>query len=144
MRVLLGWLCGALLPAWICAGTETPMAAALPDLASHTLVVFNSADPDSPSLAETYAKARSIPPDRVIGIPCALTEEITRADFETTIRKPLEDLFQSRGWMKRAENFLPNPVLGLEGTMSVQQSRENPIWIMVLISALSAPFLPTT
>ena len=35
MRVLLGWLCGALLPAWICAGTETPMAAALPDLASH-------------------------------------------------------------------------------------------------------------
>jgi len=136
MRVLLGWLCGALLPAWICAGTETPMAAALPDLASHTLVVFNSADPDSPSLAETYAKARSIPPDRVIGIPCALTEEITRADFETTIRKPLEDLFQSRGWMKRAENFLPNPVLGLEGTMSVQQSRENPIWIMVLMRGM--------
>jgi len=107
-----------------------------PDLAGHTLVVFNKADPDSPSLAETYAKARSIPPDRVIGLNCALTEEITRANFETTIRKPLEELFQSRGWMKREENFLPNPVLGLEGTVPVQQSKENPIWVMVLMRGM--------
>ena len=114
-----------------------PPPSALPDLAGHTLVVFNKADPDSPSLAETYAKARSIPSDRVIGLDCALTEEITRSDFEATIRKPLEELFQSRGWMKRQENFLPNPVLGLEGTVPVQQSKDNPIWIMVLIDRKS-------
>ena len=113
-----------------------PAPANLPDLAGHTLVVFNKADPDSPSLAETYAKARSIPADRVIGLDCALTEEITRADFEATIRKPLEELFQSRGWMKRQENFLPNPVLGLEGTVPVQQSKENPIWVMVLMRGM--------
>ena len=106
------------------------------DLAGHALVVFNKADPDSQSLAETYAKARSIPADRVVGLNCALTEEITRADFETTIRKPLEELFQSRGWMKRQENFLPNPVLGLEGTVPVQQSKENPIWVMVLMRGI--------
>jgi uncharacterized protein (TIGR03790 family) len=118
------------------AQPSNPPPLNLPDLAAHTLVVFNQADPDSRSLAETYAKARSIPADRVIGLTCALTEEITRTDFESTIRKPLEELFQSRGWMKRADNFLPNPVLGLEGNVPVQQSKENPIWIMVLMRGM--------
>lgn len=123
----------AVLPIVGLAQTADP---SLPDLAGHTLVVFNKADPDSQSLAETYAKARSIPADRVIGLDCALTEEITRAQFDTTIRKPLEDLFQSRGWMKRQDNFLNNPVLGLEGTVPVQQAKENPIWIMVLMRGM--------
>ena len=118
------------------AQPNNPPPSNLPDLAAHTLVVFNQADPESRSLAETYAKARFIPADRVIGLSCALTEEITRADFETTIRKPLEELFQSRGWMKRTDNFLPNPVLGLEGNVPVQQSKENPIWIMVLMRGM--------
>jgi uncharacterized protein (TIGR03790 family) len=118
------------------AQPSNPPPSNLPDLAAHTLVVFNQADPDSRSLAETYAKARSIPADRVIGLTCALTEEITRTDFESTIRKPLEELFQSRGWMKRTDNFLPNPVLGLEGNVPVQQSKENPIWIMVLMRGM--------
>lgn len=118
------------------AQPNSPPPSNLPDLAAHTLVVFNQADPDSRSLAETYAKARSIPADRVIGLSCALTEEITRADYESTIRQPLEELFQSRGWMKRTDNFLPNPVLGLEGNVPVQQSKENPIWIMVLMRGM--------
>ena len=118
------------------AQPNNPAPSSLPDLAAHTLVVFNQADPDSRSLAETYAKARSIPADRVVGLTCALTEEITRADFETTIRQPLEELFQSRGWMKREDNFLPNPILGLEGTVPVKQSRENPVWIMVLMRGM--------
>jgi len=117
-------------------GLGQPADPALPDLAAHTLVVFNRADADSQSLAETYAKARSIPADRVVGLDCALTEEITRAQFDATIRKPLEELFQSRGWMKRQENFLNNPVLGLEGTVPVQQAKENPIWIMVLMRGM--------
>jgi len=104
-----------------------------PDLAAHTLVVFNRADPDSQPLAEFYAKARSIPSDRVIGLDCPVNEEINRIEFETRIRKPLEELFTSRGWMKRAENFLSNPVLGIESSIPVQQAQENPIWIMVLI-----------
>jgi len=118
------------------AQTPSPVPASLPDLSAHTLVVFNKADPDSQSLAETYAKARSIPADRVYGLACALTEEISRADYETTIFKPLEELFLSRGWMKRHENFLSNPILGLEGTVPVQQSKENPIWVMVLIRGI--------
>ena len=124
----------ALLP---CAAQPTAATPAnLPDLAAHTLIVFNKADPDSQSLAETYAKARAIPADRVVGLECSLQEEISRAEFESTIRKPLEDLFQSRGWMKRQENFLNNPILGLEGTVPVQQAKENPIWIMVLMRGM--------
>jgi len=113
-----------------------PPAPALPDLAAHALVVFNQADPDSQSLAETYAKARAIPADRVVGLNCPVTEEITRDQFESTIRKPLEELFQSRGWINRQENFLSNPVLGLEGTIPVQQAKENPIWVMVLMRGI--------
>ena len=126
----------ALLAVLPVVGFAQPADPGLRDLAGHTLVVFNQADPDSQSLAETYAKARSIPADRVVGLECALTEEITRAQFDTTIRKPLEELFQSRGWMKRQDNFLNNPVLGLEGTVPVQQAKENPIWIMVLMRGM--------
>jgi uncharacterized protein (TIGR03790 family) len=136
MRWLLLLALTAAIGAVASAQPNSPPPSNLPDLAAHTLVVFNQADPESRSLAETYAKARSIPADRVIGLSCALTEEITRADFETTIRKPLEELFQSRGWMKRTDNFLPNPVLGLEGNVPVQQSKENPIWIMVLMRGM--------
>lgn len=120
-----------------CGAQPAPVTpAVLPDLAAHTLIVFNKADPDSQSLAETYAKARAIPADRIVGLECSLQEEISRAEFESTIRKPLEELFQSRGWMKRQENFLNNPILGLEGTVPVQQARENPIWIMVLMRGI--------
>lgn len=120
-----------------CGAQPAPVTpVVLPDLAAHTLIVFNKADPDSQSLAETYAKARAIPADRIVGLECSLQEEISRAEFESTIRKPLEELFQSRGWMKRQENFLNNPILGLEGTVPVQQAKENPIWIMVLMRGI--------
>ena len=103
------------------------------DLAAHTVVVYNRADPDSQSLAETYAKARSIPPDRLLGIECPITEEITRIEFETKIREPLDQIFVSRGWLKRSETILPNPILGLPDNLPIQQSQDNPIWIMVLM-----------
>jgi len=131
--------CTTLLLAIVATGWAQPAGTApggLPDLAAHTLVVFNRTDPDSQSLAETYAEARGIPADRVVGLDCPPQEEISRAEFESTIRKPLEELFQSRGWMKRQETFLNNPILGLEGTIPVQQSKENPIWVMVLMRGI--------
>ena len=119
---------------WAQGGENPPLTPPdQPDLAAHTLVVYNRADPDSQPLAEFYAKARSIPADRVVGLDCPVTEEITRAEFETKIRKPLEELFTSRGWIKRTENFLSNPILGIESSVPVQQAQENPIWIMVLM-----------
>ena len=116
--------------------TATPPTSNTPDLAAHTVVVFNRADPDSQSLAEFYAKARSIPADRILSLDAPLTEEITRAEYDSKIRLPLEEIFTSRGWLKRAENFLPNPILGLQGALPVQQAQDNPIWIMVLIRGI--------
>ena len=121
------------LPQWGWGAEATPPPPDQPDLAAHTLVVYNRADPDSQPLAEFYAKARSIPTDRLIALDCPVTEEITRADFDAKIRKPLEELFTTRGWMKRTENFLSNPILGIESSVPVQQAQENPIWIMVLM-----------
>ena len=118
------------------ADTPPPPTPDQPDLAAHTVVVYNRADPDSQSLAEFYSKARSIPEGRLIGLDCPTTEEITRADFEAKIHKPLEELFAARGWMKRAENFLSNPILGIESSVPVQQAQENPIWIMVLMRGI--------
>jgi len=121
------------LPLPVRAEPISPADSQAPDLAAHTVVVYNRADPDSQSLAETYAKARSIPPDRLLGIDCPITEEITRLDFETKIRQPLDEIFVTRGWLKRSETILPNPILGLPDNLPVQQSQENPIWIMVLM-----------
>ncbi len=118
------------------ADTPPPPTPDQPDLAAHTVVVYNRADPDSRPLAEFYIKARSIPEERMIGLECPTTEEITRADFEAKIHKPLEELFAARGWMKRAENFLSNPILGIESSVPVQQAQENPIWIMVLMRGI--------
>ena len=48
------------LPQWGWGAEATPPPPDQPDLAAHTLVVYNRADPDSQPLAEFYAKARSI------------------------------------------------------------------------------------
>ena len=135
-NVLFLFLLGTLMmPALRTSASESGLSAdpVNSDLTAHTVIVFNRLDPDSQPLAETYAKARSIPSDRMIGLECPVSEEISRADFENKIRKPLEDTFASRGWLKRTDNFLPNPVLGLSGNVPVQQAQDNPIWIMVLM-----------
>ena len=42
------------------------------DLASHLLVVYNTADADSKALAQYYASVRNIPAERVLGITLSL------------------------------------------------------------------------
>ena len=71
--------------------------------ANATLVVYNNADPESVTLAGYYAKRRSIPLEQVVGLDCALTEEITRADYDQTIAGPLRKLFAQRGWWRTPE-----------------------------------------
>ncbi|MDX2080972.1 MAG: TIGR03790 family protein [Terrimicrobiaceae bacterium] len=66
--------------------------------AAVTLVLFNKNDPESADLAAYYAQRREIPKDRVVGLDCPGTEEITREQYETTIAKPVRRLFQKNGW----------------------------------------------
>jgi uncharacterized protein (TIGR03790 family) len=63
-----------------------------------TLVVYNNLDPASAGLAAYYAKRRAIPLDHIVGLNCSINEEITRADYDETIAKPLRRLLTERGW----------------------------------------------
>jgi uncharacterized protein (TIGR03790 family) len=75
--------------------------------AAATLVVYNTADRDSTELAHYYAQRRAIPKDQVIGLKCAKTEEITRAEYERTIAEPLRQIFNAHGWWKLREASSP-------------------------------------
>ncbi|MBA3273921.1 MAG: TIGR03790 family protein [Chthoniobacterales bacterium] len=74
-----------------CARAEEPLAPA-------TIVVFNSAIPESADLAKFYAEKRGIPRKNLIGLDCSRDEEITREDYDRTIRDPLRKVFQQRNW----------------------------------------------
>jgi uncharacterized protein (TIGR03790 family) len=70
---------------------ETPLAGA-------TIVVFNSSVPESAELAKFYAQKRGIARDHLVGLPCSRDEEITREDYDRTIRDPLREVFEQRKW----------------------------------------------
>ncbi|HWB60250.1 MAG TPA: TIGR03790 family protein, partial [Chthoniobacteraceae bacterium] len=65
-----------------------------------TLVVFNTHDPDSPALAKYYAGKRGIPDANLVGLDCAVTEEITRTEYDNEIAGPLRAEFTKRGLWK--------------------------------------------
>ena len=65
-----------------------------------TVVIYNSNDPDSTSLAKYYAKRREIPDNNLIGLACGLTEEITRGEYRTQIAAPLRAALLARGFWK--------------------------------------------
>lgn len=69
-------------------------------LSDATIVLFNANDPESEGLAGYYAQKRDIPPDRVVGLSCPSSEEISRADFNTTIAAPLRKKMEAKGWWK--------------------------------------------
>lgn len=81
---------------------ENPPApgAAVWDAAAETLVVFNASDPESSALAHHYAVQRGIPADRVLGLPCPKSDTMTRSEFESSLRRPLLDALDHRGWWK--------------------------------------------
>ena len=67
-------------------------------LANATIVVFNSDNPESIELAKFYAQKRNIARDHLVGLACSNEEEITRAQFDDTIARPLRDVFAERKW----------------------------------------------
>ena len=73
-----------------------------PDAAA-TLVIFNENDRDSADLARFYAEKRGIAKERVLGLKCAKTEEITRLDYDRTIAEPLRKAMTANFWWKLRE-----------------------------------------
>jgi uncharacterized protein (TIGR03790 family) len=116
-------------------GSDTPRPvifdrAGQPDqLADHLLVVYNSKDLDSRALAYYYAQRRHIPTERVLPIACSLREEITRSEYDATIRQPIIGYLFQHKWMDRqAETvrFRGHAITLLTAT-------RNDIWAIVLI-----------
>ena len=69
-------------------------------LAAATIVLFNTNDPESARLASYYSAKRGIPVERLVGLSCPASEEISRADFERTIAGPLRKKMKAAGWWK--------------------------------------------
>ena len=85
--------------AW-CAIIGAPALTSFADvpLSELTAVAYNKAEPISLALAKLYAQQRNIPSDHLIGLDCAIEDEISRDDFEATIAQPLRDEFKRKNW----------------------------------------------
>lgn len=68
-----------------------------------TIVVYNNSVPESVALAKFYAQQRGIARDHLVGLNCSSDEEISRAEFDSNIAKPLRDIFKQREWWKVRE-----------------------------------------
>lgn len=68
------------------------------------LVLFNKADPESARLAEAYQDARNIPTSQVLGLEMPLKADITRAEYERSIRDPLRSHFEENMWWDRSRD----------------------------------------
>ncbi len=95
MRVLVLVMALRALVAPLAADTLPPSAVA---------ILYNSAVPESRQLAEFYCAARAIPTQNLIPLAMPVTPDISRADYEKSIRKPLQAEFDRRGWWRRARD----------------------------------------
>jgi uncharacterized protein (TIGR03790 family) len=99
------------------------------DLPTHLLVVYNSTDPDSRDLAAYYATRRGIALDHVLGIACSTREEITRDEYNRTVREPIITYIYKKGWMNRRSALVRVGNRNLELLVSTH----NDVWAMVLM-----------
>lgn len=99
------------------------------ELPAHLLVVYNSNDPDSKSLADYYATRRAIPDERVLGIACPLTEQINRDQYEKTVREPIISYIYRKNWMTRR-----SVSVRVGGRMlDLLVASQNDVWAIVLM-----------
>jgi len=73
-------------------------AYATDNLPAQTIVVFNTAFPDSEALAKFYAEKRGIADDHLVRLDCPSEEEISREQYDSTVAEPLRKIFEERQW----------------------------------------------
>lgn len=61
-------------------------------------VLYNTQIPESKELAKFYAQMRNIPQANLIGLELSTKDEITRKEYNLTIRDPLRAVFIARKW----------------------------------------------
>lgn len=107
-------------------------------LAAHLLIVYNQNDPEAKELALYYATKREIEPDHILAISCPTTEEITREQFEETIREPIISYLSQKNWMMRHSEQVRVGKRMLELLIA----NTNDIWAMVLIRGVPLKIAP--
>jgi uncharacterized protein (TIGR03790 family) len=65
-------------------------------------VLYNNQIPESEELARFYAEKRGIPRANLVGLELSSKGEISRKEYNETLRDPLIALFISRNWWKMA------------------------------------------
>lgn len=79
-------------------GCRQPLAAAIAP--ESVAVLYNSAVPESRKLADVYRIARGIPVENLIALEMPISADISREEYDKSIRKPLRREFQSRSWWR--------------------------------------------
>jgi len=108
------------------------------DLAAHLLVVYNTNDPDSQALARYYAAKRNIPAERILAISSPITEEITRAQYDDTIRSPIVSYLCQKDWMARQ----PQRMRVGGRYLDLLVATRNDIWAIVLMRGVPLKIAP--
>ncbi len=105
---------------------------------SAVAILYNRSIPESRKLAETYRNARGIPTTNVIGLEMPISPDISRAQYDQAIAKPLRWEFTDRKWWIRQKD-----------ASGITLPVENQIQVLVLmrgvplrIQALPKPPLP--
>lgn len=80
------------------------LARAAEDWSARLLIVANKTLPDSVVLARYYAERRSIATNSIFLVDCPRTIEISRRQFNETLRDPIGRHLETRGWMARDHN----------------------------------------
>ena len=83
----------------LCLFGAIPVAQA-GDLAARVVILANSREPESVSLAEFYAEKRGVPRANIIALPLPEAESITWREFIDQIYTPLQDELYRRGWLE--------------------------------------------
>lgn len=108
------------------------------DLVHHLLVVYNRNDPDSKSLADYYATRRGIAEDHILSIACPLSEEISRSQYNDTIREPIISYLSQKNWLVRR-----NEQVRFENRMlELLVATSNDIWAIVLMRGVPLKIAP--
>lgn len=105
--------------------TLTSPAVLTPD---RLLVIYNESVPDSAAIAKYYCEGRGIPAGRMLGIRCPAVEEISRTEFEQTVRDPIDTHLTANGLMKRETKEVPNA----QGAVRLEVASQNEIYGMAL------------
>jgi uncharacterized protein (TIGR03790 family) len=71
------------------------------------VVIYNSAMPESKSVANHYADIRNIPENQLIGLELSKEETISRKDFNETLHDPLFQIFKDREFFNTDYEIVP-------------------------------------